>query len=184
MNISYNKGFTLVETLVAIAIFAFAITGLISITAKGVFNTNFVKNKFTAGYLALEGAELVRNIRDSAAINATPWTTVMTDSTFLGDCTNTGGACYIDAHAGDLQPIACDTIDTCPFMTYNDDQAKFTHGAVDGIDNFASIFRRTIFVREITPGTEAKVTSIVEWQQGTETHLVEFTYNMLNWAGQ
>ena len=180
-----TAGFTLVETLVAIAIFAFAITGLISITAKGVFNTNFVKNKFTAGYLSLEGAELVRNIRDTAAIDGTTWDAVMTDNNLLGHCTIPGGACFIDADPGALMPLpqACDTIDDCPYLKYELATAIFNYDQED-FTNPRTIFRRTIFIEEITSGVEARVTSIVEWQQGSETRQVEFVYDMLNWAGQ
>ncbi len=58
-------GFTLVETLVAVSIFSLSILGLMSILASGVSNTNYAKQKMTASYLAQEGIEHARNIRDT-----------------------------------------------------------------------------------------------------------------------
>ena len=63
-----NKGFTLVETLVSISIFSMAILGLLSILASGITNTTYAKQKMTADYLAQEGIEYVRNIRDTAVL--------------------------------------------------------------------------------------------------------------------
>lgn len=58
-------GFTLVETLVSISIFTMSILGLMSILASGISNTNYAKKKMAAEYLAQEGIECVRNIRDT-----------------------------------------------------------------------------------------------------------------------
>ena len=61
-----NKAFTLIETLVAISIFTMSILGLLSVLASGISNTNYAKQKVAATYLAQEGIEYVRNLRDSA----------------------------------------------------------------------------------------------------------------------
>lgn len=63
-------GFTLVETLVAVSIFSMSILGLISILASSISNTNYVKQKMEASYLAQEGIEYVRNVRDTDVISA------------------------------------------------------------------------------------------------------------------
>jgi type II secretory pathway pseudopilin PulG len=63
-----NKGFTLVETLVAISIFTVSILGLISILASGVSDISYAKQKIVASYLAQEGIEYVRNMRDTAVL--------------------------------------------------------------------------------------------------------------------
>ena len=177
-----SRGFTLIETIVAIAIFAFAITGLISITATGVFNTNYVKNKFTASYLALEGAELVRNIRDTAALSASDLNAALNDTTYLRNCTGSVG-CRVDAWAV-AQPIDCEAVDgtECRNLTYDRDTAKFNYDFPDNIDAFESIFRRTINVTTVSPGQEIRVISKVEWNQGREMHDVSYTYNLLNWT--
>lgn len=60
-----NKAFTLVETLVAISIFTMSILGLMSVLASGISNTNYAKQKMAATYLAQEGIEYVRNMRDN-----------------------------------------------------------------------------------------------------------------------
>ena len=64
------SGFTLVETLVAISILTSSIVVLMSVLASGVSNTTYAKNKIIAGYLAQEGIEQIRNMRDSAVLKA------------------------------------------------------------------------------------------------------------------
>ena len=60
-----NKGFTLVETLVAISIFTMSILGLLSTLSRGVTDTSYAKQKMVASYLAEEGIEYLRNQRDN-----------------------------------------------------------------------------------------------------------------------
>ena len=63
-----NKGFTLVETLVSISIFSISILGLLSVLASGISNTSYAKQKMVATYLAQEGIEYVRNVRDTSVL--------------------------------------------------------------------------------------------------------------------
>ncbi len=64
----FTTGFTLVETLVAIAIFTMAIVAMMSVLASGLSNTSYAKRKVTAAYLAQEGIEYVRNQRDTQVL--------------------------------------------------------------------------------------------------------------------
>jgi type II secretory pathway pseudopilin PulG len=70
-----NKAFTLVETLVAISIFTISILGLISVLASGISDTGYAKKKISATYLAQEGIEYTRNIRDTHVLygGSTGW---------------------------------------------------------------------------------------------------------------
>ena len=173
-----EKGFTLIETLVAIVIFASAITALISITAGGISNTNFVKNKFTAGYLALEGAELIHNIRDTVSITDSSAGWGATTSA-LTSCMEPS-ACWIDVW-GTNSPASCGSSEDCPAMDYNRQSGKFNYAGSDGQNNLQSIFTRIISIK-IVSDSEIRVTSKVYWLQGTQLHTVSYSYDLLNWT--
>lgn len=61
-----SKGFTLVETLVAIFILILTISTLISLSAGSFLNVRYAKNQITANMLAQEMVEYIRYTRDSA----------------------------------------------------------------------------------------------------------------------
>ena len=60
-----NKGFSLVEVLIAISIFTMTIVTMMSVLSSGITDTTYAKQKIIASYLAQEGIEYVRNIRDN-----------------------------------------------------------------------------------------------------------------------
>ena len=69
-KVNKSRGFTLVETLAAIAIFTASILAVMAVLANSISDTNYAKKKITAAYLAQEGIEYVRNMRDSYILGA------------------------------------------------------------------------------------------------------------------
>jgi prepilin-type N-terminal cleavage/methylation domain-containing protein len=70
-----SKGFTLVEIVVTIFVLSFAVIGVYNAFSKIVVLTSGAANRFTAAYLAQEGMEIVRNIRDGNWVNNRGWQT-------------------------------------------------------------------------------------------------------------
>jgi prepilin-type N-terminal cleavage/methylation domain-containing protein len=67
-----SRGFTLIESLVAIFIFSLAIVGLMTVVSRGIAGTNAAANQVTAHFLAQEGLETARAIRDNEMIARLP----------------------------------------------------------------------------------------------------------------
>lgn len=63
-----KEGFTLIETMVALALIVAAVSGPVLLISSGLFNFSFAKNKLIAANLAQEGIELVHQIRDNNVI--------------------------------------------------------------------------------------------------------------------
>jgi Tfp pilus assembly protein PilV len=62
----------LIETLVAVSIFSLSILSLMAVLAQGISDTNYAKQRIIAAYLAQEGIEYVRNMRDTYVLFAGP----------------------------------------------------------------------------------------------------------------
>ena len=60
-----SRGFTLVESLVSIALFSLAVVALVMSLGRGISDTDYAQKKMTAEYLAAEGVEDLRNMRDT-----------------------------------------------------------------------------------------------------------------------
>src|SRR3989344_7463657 len=63
-----NRGFTIVESLVAITILVLVVTGVTSAVQTSLSSYIFSKNQIIAFYLAQEGFEQIRNMRDENGI--------------------------------------------------------------------------------------------------------------------
>lgn len=155
----YNSrtGFTLVETLVAIAILLVIIVGPMSIAQKGIQNAFFAREQLTAVFLAQEAIEGVRELRDNDAIYAYG-SSLFNDDTeswlsasAIPTACRTSGCAYDN---GSIEP--CNVNNDC-LLEYDSASGLYTHGG--GVD---SIFTRTVTVGESINGG-VPVTVSVTW---------------------
>ena len=170
-----NRAFTLVETLVAISIFSMSILGLLSVLASGITNTTYAKEKITADYLAQEGIESIRNMRDSFVLypaNGT-WTTFKAK---LAPC-NLGNECGFDNSVSKTDQnfiFKCSAHSNgCKLFLNNGNYNTNLNGADSG------------FVRKVwatTSADEVEIFSEVDWTQGSSNYKIIFSENLFNWT--
>lgn len=68
-----HRGFTLLETIVALTVITAAMAGPISLATRGILSAKFAKNRLVAANLAQEGLELVRKLRDDNILAKRAW---------------------------------------------------------------------------------------------------------------
>lgn len=178
-----NTGFTLVETLVSIAIFSISILGILSVLASGVTNTTYAKDKMIAGYLAQEGIEYLRNLRDNDALFPTTGNTWSTFVTTMTPCTS-GNVCGFNSATipisvfscgSDPSGIGCNLYYSSSTGTYNDATGS---GAV------SSGFTRKVWMTQpagVNGSNEETIHSEVDWLQGSSPNKIILSENLFNW---
>ncbi len=132
-----EKGITLIEVIVATFILLVAIVGSFLAFTQIIVATSSVSDRFVAAYLAQEGVEVIRNIRDTNWIGGAGWDDILT--------TCPGGGCQVDYKTGtpDNVVTSLDTYSGNP-LNINDD-GFYTYGA-----GTPTRFKRKI---TITPGS-------------------------------
>lgn len=183
-----NKGFTLTETLVAASIFTLAILALFSNISKGISDTNLVKSRIIGAYLAQEGIEYMRNLRDTYVLYdaggaSTGWTTFNSRLT-SASCNGVNG-CYFDDqnvnYADTSQPLIDMTLNacggTCPILLYNASSGKYNY--VSGGSN--TVFRRKVTISQPN-GNETIITVNVSWTYKSVSGSVTFSEKLYKWV--
>ena len=184
-NKGFTAGFTLVEMLVAVSIFSLSVLALLSVLSQGISDTNYTKKKVIAAYLAAEGIEYMRNLRDTYALFSSSAQDGWNDfnvKLLSSACAGANG-CYFNPSSLDFSsqdmPItslamaAC-TPD-CPALLY--DEATGRYGYDSGAD---SGYVRKIQITR-TNADETKVSTTVFWQQNSGTYQITFTETLFNW---
>lgn len=78
---SKNKGFTLIEVLVAVFILTVAIFAIFNVIQNLSIYYKTASSRLTAAYLAQEGMELARNKRDTSLIQGLGWDSDLPEGT-------------------------------------------------------------------------------------------------------
>lgn len=155
-----QKGFTLVEAMVAISILSLAVTGPLVIAQKGIGSAIYARDQITASYLAQEGIEYVRNIRDTNRIKGLSWLSG------LSDCLETGlgQRCTIDARFSSSTAsgaVASCPSGVCPALSIETANSLYGYGSGAGWK--ATPFTRIITLDNRASSKEVMVSVTVEW---------------------
>jgi hypothetical protein len=75
-------GQALVEAIIAIGVLLVGFMGVFTLLSQSLGLNRVVADNYTATYLAMEGIEIVKNLIDSNAIGARPWTSGLADGDY------------------------------------------------------------------------------------------------------
>lgn len=162
------RGFTLVETLVAVLLLSVAIVGPLTIASKGLTATLVAKDQFTGFFLAQDAMEYVRFLRDSSCLASPSGGSGCPSNVWLSAlsaCISTDGSatCYLDSLGVHPDvPTACSG--TCPTLRYDTPNRYFNYNA--SVPVSSQRYVRTVSIKNDPSGStpdEAIVTVTVSW---------------------
>lgn len=169
-----QKGFTLVETLIAIFILALTIGALLTLTAGGFFSIRYAKNDIVASNLLQESLEYIRNSRDTAAQQGQSWGEWGQQ---FENCFEPAG-CIINTYPQSNTDVVsmCGGVgfggqaNDCDPMVYLVDQHMYVQPPLATIFGNSGTSIPTSFVRNILfeqmANAQIKVTARIDWKNG------------------
>jgi prepilin-type N-terminal cleavage/methylation domain-containing protein len=164
---NHSAGFTMVEIIIAIAILAFGIILVYDAFSSGVNLTYNAAPKFTAVYLAQEGLEIVRNLRDNNFIAHAAWDQGLTGS----PCDN---GCQVDNRTADYTQLV--PYDGSPLGL--DDYGFYTYAS----GSTPTTYKREITISPVLGLSNAlNVQVTVFWDYNGKSYTFTSNEHLYNW---
>lgn len=167
------RGFTLLEVMAAISVLTLAVGGSFILIKQTLVSVSVLQSKLIASYLAQEGIEIIRNIRDSN------WLSRRTDPAISWDS---------GLDEGDWQVDFDDTKDQ--ILPYGS-EGDFLYLDYGGFYSYSPViqtpFKRRVTISEKTDldGDEEpdkmRVTVEVSWQSRGKDYKIQATEYLYNW---
>ena len=184
-NRKTGGGFTIIETLVAVAILMIAISGPLVVANKGLTSALYARDQVTASYLAQETMEVIKNNRDNN-MNSDPstWLNNIVDN---ANCISSVAVCEISPLVlyGSGAPNPC---------TVGDCDVYYADGV--GFSNDSAVITKTIFDRYYyltlpysppsvpspctSTASECEIHVEVTWNEGTVPYDVSLVSELVN----
>jgi Tfp pilus assembly protein PilV len=171
MRKNLQKGFTIVESLVAITIMVAAVIGTMTAVQTGISSYLLSKEQITAFYFAQEGFEQLKNMRDQNNLEGEDWlsgiTEQATDPCYFGEkCT--------------VSPVESVEATRCTGSC-----AALRQDPVEGFFGYNAAWTPTIYSREIVlapvNSNEISATITITWSKGLIERSFKARENILNW---
>lgn len=157
-NISSNSGFTLVETIVAVGIIIIGLVSALTLVTNSLFYVSNIQDRLIAANLAVEGIEVVRNLRDMNWIQNAAWNNGLAN----GDYETAYNSTAVSSYSG----------------------SSLLFDSSSGLYNYAS-GTGTIYTRKISITNlsiyEIRVISTVTWQRRGVTYSNSAESHLFNW---
>ena len=160
-----NKGFSLIEVITAIFILTVGVGGAFSLIYQTLSAVYTIRSELTASFLAQEGVEIVKNLRDNAWLESR----AATSTSWLSNLSEAGGDFEIDYSTQSLSRANNSTylkVDSNGFYNYS--------------TGTPTNFTRNVVLTNVST-TTVKVVVNIEWQTGGRSHSLEIVENITNW---
>jgi prepilin-type N-terminal cleavage/methylation domain-containing protein len=159
-----NKGFTFMEVIVAVFIISVGVVGVIKVMPSIISDSSVNNARLTAAYLAQEGIEIVRNIRDSNLLEGAAW------DEGLNPACNAG--CIVDY----INPSQQDP----SLVLYSGQYLQITAGGFYGYSGTLTKFQRKITIVQEDANT-LKITVDINWQERNKNYSFTAQEKLYNW---
>ncbi|MDP3727106.1 MAG: hypothetical protein Q8R35_00525 [bacterium] len=169
---SGTAGFTLLETIVALALVVSAIVGPFSLATRGVFGAKFSRSKLVALNLGQEGLELIRAMRENNILVGADWRGL------TGPCSNS----CTRLQDGSYQPDV--------YTTANGSPPPVNAGLPLLFDESSGLYSQTVgaatpFTRVVAVSTLAasqmRIVSTITWVESGIPRRVELETTLYDW---
>ena|SRR3989344_2193607 len=179
-----SGGFSIIETIVAIAVLSITIVAPLTIAQRGLNNSIYARDQVTAFFLAQEAIEYIRNVRDNNNLVGRS----QSDDWLRGleTCEKATG-CGVDVNAGKI--IDCSTDAGKCQLTFDPETRIYGERRnsgdgrpVGGLQD--SIFTRKLFITSIDIGTlypAADMAATVSWKTGKIQKSITVNTRIFDW---
>lgn len=187
-NIQKNKGFTLLETLIALLLLVMVLNPAFTLMSNSLFGAKYAKNQITADYLLQEVVDSIRNDRDSFVQNNNDWAGFINKYGLIdgGVGKTVKSSCAIETSPYD-NVVNCETTTDgstlSPAILYYD--KNNTNGGYYTTKASTPEVEPTIFKREVyltlLEGDEVDISVVVTWTDGITSRSRTLYSSLLNW---
>ncbi|OGG59444.1 hypothetical protein A3C86_00615 [Candidatus Kaiserbacteria bacterium RIFCSPHIGHO2_02_FULL_49_16] len=171
--IRHTRGFTLVETMVAISLLTIAVVAPMSLTTQSLGSAFYARDQITAFHLAQEAIESVRHVRDGNVLKiALGYSSV----DLLGSIPNDQDFTVDTTNDDQMDPCA----GACPVIRKSS-QGLYGYNSAWTPTQFTRAVRAT-FVPD-SGNDEIKLTVTVSWKTGNyQTRSIAISANLYRWV--
>lgn len=163
-KLGQQNGFSIIEILAAISIIVLGMIGLLSLSLQSLTVINSNREVLTAGELAREGLELIKNKRDTNWLAGNGWLTGLANGNYIMS--------YDDTLSTSVADISV------PATTlYIDANGYYSHHSAGGA---ATIFKRLISITGSSVASTT-VTSLVKYQIKGATKQYKLVTVLYDW---
>lgn len=173
----YIRGFTLIETLVAVSLLTVAIVAPMTLISKSLSAAYYARDQITAFHLAQEALETVRHVRDHNIL-----LTALGTPTDILEGIPIGSPFIVNTLDDDLDEVAC-IGGTCPPLQTDSTGTFYGYGVGWTDTRFTRVVEaETVASDEEGIPQEIRVSVAVSWQTGSfQSRTITISENLYRW---